>query len=322
MDAIAGDPVVYSIPMRTRFRGITTREGMLLPGRAGWAEFAPFADYALPAARAWLQAAREAAGDGWPAPLRTEIPVNATVPAVSPAAAHATVLASGGCRTAKVKVAEPGQDVAADLERLAAVRDALGPAGRIRIDVNAAWDLETAVRLLPRYAAVSHGLEYAEQPCANLDDLAQLRRRVDVAIAADESVRTAADPFQPALVAAVRAAADVVVIKVAPLGGVRRALALAERLGRPVVVSSALETSIGLAAGLALAAALPELPYACGLATTALLAGDVVAEPLRPHGGVIGLRRPAPDPRLLERFRADAATTARLLARYRQVSAA
>jgi O-succinylbenzoate synthase len=316
MEGIAGDPLVYSIPMRTRFRGLTRREGMLWSGPAGWAEFSPFWDYPTALCQPWLQAAYEAAELGWPAPLRDRIPVNVTVAALAPQAAHDVVLASGGCRTAKVKVAEPGQRVEDDLARLAAVRDALGPGGAIRIDVNAAWDLETASRLLPRYAAAAGGLQYAEQPCAELADLAELRRRGDVPIAADESLRTAADPLGAGLAEAV----DLVVVKVAPLGGVRRALSIAERVGRPVVVSSALETSVGLAAGLALAAALPELPYACGLATTALLCGDLVAEPLRPEDGMITVRRPVPVPERLAQFRADRRTTARWQERYRAVS--
>ena len=241
---------VYSIPMRTRFRGITRRDGVLMQGPVGWGEFSPFPEYGPGECARWLAAAREAAYAGWPAPLRDRIPVNATVPAVDPERAHAIVRASG-CRTAKVKVAERGQTDADDIARVEAVRDALGPAGKVRIDVNGAWDVDHAVRMIRELDQFD--LEYAEQPCASLSELAELRRKVDVRIAADESIRRAEDPLK------VRAAeaADVAVLKVQPLGGVRSALRIAEACGLPVVVSSAVETSVGLAAGLALAAALP-----------------------------------------------------------------
>ena len=282
---------VYSIPLRTRFRGITVREGVLLRGTAGWGEFSPFWGYDAAESAAWLRAAREAADVGWPAALRTEIPVNVTVPAVDAETAHRIVTASGGCRTAKVKVAEPGQDVGAEIARLEAVRDAVGPGGAIRIDANGGWDVATALDRLRVLDRAAGGLEYAEQPVATVADLAAVRRGSHVLIAADESIRRAEDPM-----AVVRAeAADIVVLKVAPLGGVRACLALAERIGLPVVVSSALETSVGLAAGIALAASLPDLPYACGLATAQLLTADVVAEPLLPVGGSITVRRPVPD---------------------------
>lgn len=288
------DVVAYRVPLVTRFRGLTERDGVLLRGEAGWAEFSPFWDYDDAASRPWWRAAREAADVGWPAPVRDTVPVNVTVPAVDPERARA-IVAGSGCTTAKVKVAEPGQDGAADEARVAAVRDALGPAGRIRVDANAAWDADTAVARIRALDRAAGGLEYVEQPCRTVTELVAVRRRVDVRVAADEAIRLADDPM-----AAVRAGAcDVVVLKVAPLGGVRACLELAERVGLPVVVSSALETSVGLAAGLALAAALPELPFACGLATARLLAADVVAEPLLPTGGTIRVRRPEPDPDLL-----------------------
>jgi O-succinylbenzoate synthase len=279
---------VYRVPLRTRFRGIDVRDGVLVRGPAGWGEFSPFWDYDLAESARWWRAAQEAAVLGWPDPLRSSVPVNVTVPAVGPAQAHAIVTASG-CRTAKVKVAEPGQSPADDLARVEAVRDALGPAGAIRVDANAAWDVDTAVARLRQLDRV--GLEYAEQPCPTLADLAALRRRVDVRIAADEVVRRAADPRRVDL----RGAADVVVLKVQPLGGVRAALEVAEAHGLPCVVSSALESSIGIAAGVALAAALPELPFACGLATVALFTGDVSTEPLLPVDGALPVRRPEPD---------------------------
>lgn len=284
------ETAVYSIPMRTRFRGITVREGVLIRGVSGWGEFSPFWDYDVTEARRWWPAAIEAAEQGWPAPLRDRVPVNCTVPAVDGATAQA-IVARSGCRTAKVKVAEPGQTVADDVERVAAVRDALGSSGAIRIDANGAWAVDQAVRAIAEIDRAAAGLEYAEQPCESLAELAAVRRRVDVLIAADESIRRAEDPAR----VSVAGAADIAVLKVAPLGGVRRALAVAEACGLPVVVSSALETSVGLAAGLALAAALPELAYACGLATTTLLHGDVTSDPLVPIDGFLAVQSVVPD---------------------------
>ncbi|MGY1744485.1 o-succinylbenzoate synthase [Blastococcus sp. SYSU D00695] len=290
-DAAGLDAVhVYSVPMRTRFRGIDVRDGVLVHGPAGWGEFSPFWDYDDAESRRWWAAAREAAVEGWPAPVRATVPVNVTVPAVDPERAHAIVAASG-CATAKVKVAEPGQSAAEDLARVAAVRDALGPAGAVRVDANAAWDVDTAAVRIRELDAAAGGLEYVEQPCAALADLAALRRRIDVRVAVDEGVRRSADPLRVDL----REAADVVVLKVQPLGGVRAALRVAEAHGLPCVVSSALESSVGIAAGVALAAALPELPFACGLATVALLTGDVTAQPLLPVDGALPVRPVVPD---------------------------
>ena len=308
------EPRAYRIPLRTRFRGIDVREGVLVRGPAGWGEFSPFWDYDAAESRRWWAAAAEAACAGWPAPVRTSVPVNVTVPAVSADRAHAIVAASG-CRTAKVKVAEPGQVAAEDRARLEAVRDALGPAGAIRVDANGAWDVGTAAARLAEYDRAV-GLEYAEQPCPTTADLAALRRRVDVRIAADEVVRRAVDPCRVDL----REAADVVVLKVQPLGGVRAALEVAQAHGLPCVVSSALESSIGIAAGVALAAALPELPFACGLATVALLDGDVTSEPLLPVDGELPVRRPEPD--RLHEVAADPGTADRWAARLAQVHAA
>jgi O-succinylbenzoate synthase len=303
--------------MRMRFRGITTREGVLLDGAVGWGEFSPFLDYNDPACVPWWRAAREAAYDGWPDPIRVAIPVNVTVPAVGPAQAAQIVRASGGCRTAKVKVAEPGQSESDDLARLEAVREALGPDGHLRIDVNGLWDVDTAVTRLPRYDRAAGGLEYVEQPCATVEELAAVRRRTTVLIAADESIRRAEDPMR---VVALEAA-DIAVLKVQPLGGVRACLRIAEQIGLPVVVSSALETSVGIAAGVALAAALPELPYACGLATVQLLERDLVDDPLLPVDGSLPVRRPAPSPALLAAAEADPETRERWSGRIAAVQA-
>ncbi|HEU5475065.1 MAG TPA: o-succinylbenzoate synthase [Actinophytocola sp.] len=287
--------------MTTRFRDLTVREGVLVEGPAGWGEFCPFDDYDDRAAGAWLDCAVEASTHGWPAPVRDRVPVNCTVPAVGPDRAHA-IAAGSGCGTAKVKVADHPDSLAEDLARLEAVRDALGPAGAVRIDANGRWDPDAAVAVIPLLDRAAGGLEYVEQPCAAVEELAAVRRKVSVRIAADESIRRADDPLRVALAGA----ADIAVLKCAPLGGVRRALRVAEAAGLPCVVSSALETSVGLAAELALAGALPELEFACGLGTLSLLAGDVVAHPVRPVAGWLPVPRtpPAPDPELLDRFAA------------------
>jgi O-succinylbenzoate synthase len=289
----------YAIGLPTRFRGITVREGMVWRGAAGWGEWSPFLDYSGRELVPWLRAADEAAEVGWPAPVRMQVEVNSTVPATDPGRAAALVTAAG-CRTAKVKVAEVGQSLADDLARVEAVRDALGPAGRLRVDANGGWSVDqalTAIRALSRF-----DLEYVEQPCRTVTELADLRRRLahsglNVLIAADESIRRADDPYRVAELEA----ADIAVLKVQPLGGVRACLQIAERIGLPVVVSSALETSIGIRMGLALAAALPELPYACGLNTVALLSDDLVADPLLARDGVIDVREQPVDPGALAR---------------------
>jgi O-succinylbenzoate synthase len=307
---------VWSIPMRTRFRGITVREGVLIRGERGWGEWSPFLEYPPEVAEPWLRCAEEAAAGDWPAPVRTSVPVNVTVPAVGPDRAHAIVRA-GGCTTAKVKVAEPGQSLVEDEARVEAVRDALGPSGRIRVDANGGWDVDAAVAAIGRLDTAAGGLEYVEQPCASVEDLAAVRRTVGVPIAADESIRRAADPYR------VRdlEAADVAVLKVQPLGGVRACLRIAEDIGLPVVVSSALETSVGIAAGVALAAALPELPYACGLATVQLLTDDVAATPLLPVDGALPVGVPLVDDAALARLAADPDRAAHWAARLAEVRA-
>jgi O-succinylbenzoate synthase len=277
---------------------------LLVRGTFGWGEFSPFREYDDTEAVAWWTAAHEAADRGWPSPVRERIPVNATVPAVKPDEVATVLDRFPGCRTAKVKVAAAGQHPDDDESRLAAVRDVLGPGGRIRVDANGAWDVDTAARLLRRYDLAAGGLEYAEQPCPGIEDLAALRRRVDVPIAADESIRRAGDPLEVARLDA----ADIAVLKVQPLSGVRACLRIAESIGLPVVVSSALETSVGIAAGVALAAALPELPYACGLASAGLLARDVVGDPLLAIDGSLAVRRPSPTAAAMAAARADDVT--------------
>lgn len=297
--------IVFAIPLHDRFRGITVREGVLLHGPAGWGEFCPFADYSDAESAPWLATAVEASERGWPEPVRARVEVNTTVPVVAPERAYELVAASG-CRTAKVKVADPRSSISDDCERVAAVRSALGDGGAIRVDANMAWDVDTAVRAIRELDRAAGGLEYVEQPCRSLDELAAVRRRVDVRIAADESIRRAEDPLR----VAVAGAADIAVIKVAPLGGVRRALEVAEASGLPCVVSSAVESSVGLAAGLALAGALPTLDFACGLGTISLLTGDVTSSSLSPADGFLPVPRTAPEPDLADAVTADDKTRA------------
>ncbi len=296
---------VFAIPMTVRFRGITSREGILLRGPAGHGEFSPFWGYGVEEAADWLAAAREAAELGFPPRVRDVVPVNCTIPAVGPEQAEAFAAGGHGCTTAKVKVAEPGQSLADDVERVGAVRSALGPHGSVRVDANGAWSVEEAVAAIG--VLTQFDLEYVEQPCTTVAELAAVRAQVGVPIAADESIRRAADPLR----VAEAQAADVAVLKVQPLGGIRRCLLLAEQIGLPVVVSSALESSVGLAAGIALAAALPDLSYACGLATATMLAADVSASPLHPSGGCITVRRVEADAESLREVTADATVTAR-----------
>lgn len=310
LDELLAASHVVTLPMRVRFRGVTEREAVLLKGPRGWAEWAPFPEYADADAARWLLAAVELGWGEVPAPVRTEVGVNATVPAVGADRVEEVLARYDVSRTAKVKVAEVGQMLADDLARVTEVRRVLGPDARIRVDANGAWSVDEALDALTALDRV--GLEYAEQPCATVEELAALRvalarAGVDVPVAADESIRRAEDPLRVAR----EGAADLVVVKVAPLGGVARALEIVEDCGLPAVVSSALDTSVGLAGGVALAAALPQLDHDCGLGTAALLAADVVADPLLPRAGVLTTdradeARDGVDPARLTAYRSSA----------------
>ena len=282
--------VVWDIPLTTPFRGITRRDGVLLHGPGGWGEVAPFWDYGSEASAPWLASGlSQALGNSVLPRYRETIPVNVTVPEIG-AQEAAEVVRASGARTAKVKVSGSREQRSADLARLEAVRSTLGRSGKVRIDVNGAWDLETARENLPRMDRAAGGLEYAEQPCATVYDLADLRRAVDVPIAADESIRLSANPLEIVH----RRAADVAILKIAPLGGVHRALDMAERLGLPAVVSSALDTSVGIMAGATLAFSLPTLSHACGLGTARLLTRDVVEPSVLPSNGALRVDDAAP----------------------------
>ena len=299
LDAVLDGLHVVTVPLRTRFRGVTEREFALVQGPAGWGEFGAFLEYPPKQAAAWLASAIEAGWWGWPEPVRDVIPINATVPAVAPEQVPAILDLFGPCESVKVKVAEPGESLAVDIARVAAVRAAVGPDVWLRIDANGAWSLTQALEALRSLSRF--GLEYAEQPCASVPELRELRvllaaMRIDTPIAADESIRKAEDP----LLVAREGAADLLVIKAAPLGGVRRALAIVAESGLPAVVSSSLDTSVGMAAGVALAGALPHLEHDCGLGTVELLAADVTRSPLVPVDGEIVVRPVSANPLLLD----------------------
>jgi len=263
----------------------------LLEGPAGWGEWSPLPGYPSDPA-VCRRAAEEAATTPWPPAVRTRVRVNALVPAVT--AGTAAALAAG-LVDVKVKV---GVDIAsAEVDRVAAVRDAIGPSGRLRVDANGAWGVDQAVAMIGRLAPFD--IELVEQPVASLEDLAAVRRQVDVPVAADECVRDLDDARRLAALGA----ADALVVKVQPLGGMAATLRVMEAAGVAVIVSSMYETSVGLSAGLALAAALDDLPYACGLGTAGLLAADVVTDPLLAVDGWLSLRRPVPEPGLLARYR-------------------
>ena len=286
---------VVTLPMAVRFRGITTREALLIDGPAGWGEFAPFLEYGPEESAAWLRAGIEAAFEGLPA-AEGEVEVNGTVPDV-PADEVEEVLARypEGINTFKVKVAEKGQSLADDTARLARVHT-LRPEARLRVDANRAWTVDEACEAIDALERVAE-LEYVEQPCATAEELAEVRRRVASPIAADESIRKASDPYRVAELGA----ADVAVCKVAPLGGVRPLVRISRELGLGVTVASALDTAVGMDAGLV--AAQLTGSRAAGLATQNLFAEDVAA-PREIVGGRLRISRTVPDPERLHGLRA------------------
>lgn len=278
---------VVALPMRVRFRGITVREVALFDGPAGWGEFGAFLEYEPPEAAHWLASALEAAYEPPPSTFRDRIPINATVPAVDAAQVPEVLDRFPGARTAKVKVAEPGQTLADDVARVNAVRAQIPT---VRVDANGGWSVEAAVEATAALTA-DGPLEYLEQPCATVAELAELRRRIDVPVAADESIRKADDPLRVVR----EKAADVAVLKVAPLGGVDALLKIAAQIDIPIVVSSALDSAVGIGRGLLAAAALPELRHACGLGTGGLFLDDVAGPPPA-EDGYQSLGPVTPDP--------------------------
>jgi len=280
------------VPLRRPWQGLVHRDATIIGGPQGFGEMSPLPGFPCDP-ELCERSAEEAANDGWPRPVRQRVPVNAVIPPLPPheAAALALEAIGQGIVCLKVKVG-----VGDDLGRVSEIRNSVGSNVQIRIDANGAWDVETAVARLGALAA--YDIELAEQPVASLEELAELRRLVRIPLAADEAVRGVDD----ARCLARLGAADAIVVKVQPLGGVRAALAVVEAARVPAVVTSMIETSVGIAAGLALAAVLPELPFACGLATARLLAADVTDEPLIPHDGVLEVRSVVPSPVLLERY--------------------
>lgn len=301
LSELLADARVVALPLVTRFRGIELREAMLLRGPQGWTEFSPFTEYDDAEASNWL---RGAIDFGWvptPPAIRDRIPVNATLPAVPADAVEGILARYAGTRTVKVKVAEPGQQLSDDVARVRATRAFLGPEGRIRVDANGGWNVDEAEHAA--HALAGFDLEYLEQPCASVAELVELRGRLhdwQLPIAADESVRQAEDP----LAVARAGAADLLVIKAQPLGGIHRALEIIAEAGLPVVVSSALETSVGISMGASLAAAIPELDFDCGLATVGLFEADVAIAPLIAADGSILVTRVELDDEALTRFAA------------------
>lgn len=286
---------VFAIPLTDPVGGAVVREGMLIEGPQGWGEFSPPPD-ARSTVR-WLTAAVEPGTVGWPDPLRGRVPVAATVPAVDAARAHhiATV---ARCRAVTVEVGAGA--LADDIARVEAVRDAIGPAGALRCDARGRWDVDAAPAAIAALDAAAGGLEFVVHPCATITGATRVRRRVEVRIAIDATADAVGDRVP------LHEAADIAVLACGSLGGARRALRVAEACGLPCVVTSGLETSIGLAAGLALVGALPELPFACELGTRPLLAGDLVAvsRSLDPVDGQLPVAPmpPAPQPDLVERY--------------------
>ena len=287
----------FSNRLQFRFRGVTHREGVLFDAPNGWAEFAPFDDYDDKGAARWLAAAIEAGWGVWPEPVRDQVPVNVIVPALEPSLAAAFVSQAAqqtGCHTVKVKVADPGTDLRADVDRLIAIKAALDDfygegLARIRIDANGAWTLAEAINNIRVIDDLIDGIDYVEQPCSSLEDCGALRDEVGVLIAIDEGLRKA--PSLEQAIDAVRRNADVVILKPIPLGGVAKTLEVAQQIGLPTVISGSMDSSVGLTVGIAAAAALPTLNAACGLGTGLLLADDVVAEPLQPAHGVLRPQR-------------------------------
>jgi O-succinylbenzoate synthase len=289
---------VFAIPATDDAVGFDVCEGMLIEGPQGWGEFSPPAGCDPQRAGRWLTAAIEVGTVGWPDPVRGRVPVAVSVPAVDPERAHRMV-AGSGCGTAAVAV---GGLLSEDLARLEAVRDALGSSGAIRCDANGRWDIDTAVSAIAAMDRAAGGLEFVEQPCAALADVATVRRRVDVRIAVDQSVRDAPAPVSLPLADF----ADIAVLSVGPLGGVRRALRVAESCDLPCVVAGEQQSSIGVAGGLALAGVLPDAGLASELGGALLLTGDVVSDARRliPVDGYLPVAPmpPAPDPGRLQRF--------------------
>ena len=296
---------VVSIPLRTKFRGITERELLVFEGPNGFSEWAAFPEYSDEEAAAWLSAAIEWGFGNLPKPKRTSVPVNAILPAVAPQDVAKILTRAGKFTTVKIKTAEKGQGVSDDLARILEVQN-LYPEAKIRLDANGGFEISQVLDLLEKLSFEGVQLEYFEQPVATIAELAELK--VEIArtgqttlIAADESVRKSSDPLAVELAGA----ADILVLKSAPLGGIASALEIAASSKLPVVSSSAMQSSIGLSAELHFAACLDEVEFAAGLGTMNLFAGDLVKDSLKPVDGVLEVRRPEVSTSALDTLKAE-----------------
>ena len=297
------DVAVVALPLRTKFRGIVVREALIFRGSQRWSEFSPFVEYEDSEASQWLAGAISWANDPLPGTFRESIPVNATLPAVNPEDVAGVLGPFGNFGSVKIKVAEKGQGLDEDIARARKVRE-LYPEAKIRLDANAGYTAEETMVVARQLRDLN--LEYIEQPVKTIAELKELRtwlaeEQIPLKVAVDESIRKSTDP----LLVAREQAADIAVIKVQPLGGIRPAMAIASESGLEVVVSSALETSIGISHGLHLAAALPNLSFDCGLATARLFEADVTDNPLVAQEGQIELREVSPSEQLLEKYAAS-----------------
>jgi len=298
IESLASDAVAFSVPLAMQFRSTQNREGLVFEGPSGWGEFAPFPEYNDVIAGRWLAGALEMAFGKFPELVRDEVPVNAIIPATDEMTAYEMVeraIKRSGISTVKVKVAQAEQTLADDVARVRAVRSALSnngiASGKIRLDVNGGWSLARAQKELNILVDAANGLDYVEQPCASLIDLKKLRTQTDVRIAVDEGLRLASE-FD---VLAIRDAADILIVKSLPLGGVVQTLRLIDRIGLPVVVSGSMDTSVGLASSLFLAGSVNELYGACGVGTGPLLALDLVHTTKLAQNGVMAVERTNPE---------------------------
>jgi len=296
---------VVSIPLRTRFRGMTERELLVFEGPNGWSEWAAFPEYSDEEASIWLEAALEWGYGKLPSPKQTEVKVNAILPAINGEEIAKVLTRAGKFETVKIKVAEPGQDASLDVARIQEVKN-LYPEAKLRLDANGGFEIPKAVELIEALSGLDIRLEYFEQPVKTIAELAELRleiskRGLDTLVAADESVRKSSDP----LAVEIAQAADILVLKSAPLGGVAKALEIAASSKLPIVASSAMQSSIGLAAELHFAASLENSSFDAGLGTLNLFAGDLVKDSLKPVDGVLEVRRESLNPQALEIFNAE-----------------
>jgi O-succinylbenzoate synthase len=304
---LLGAARVVSVPMRVKFRGVHHREAVLFEGSHGWTEWSPFLEYEDEEAAIWLRAALEFGFAETPTIRTSAIDINATLAAVSAEQVEDQLSAFGKFRTVKIKVAEPGQSIADDLARVRRVHE-LHPEVAVRLDANGGFDVETAIELAKELALESIDLQYFEQPVKTIGELAEVRlklARIGIKVAADESVRKVSDP----LAVANANAADVLVIKAQPLGGIRSALDVTREARLPVTVSSALETSVGISMGLHLAAALQVESFDAGLGTVALLAEDVCDEPFIAENGLLYVKRAVASETKLAQLAADSERT-------------